>query len=265
VPTSVPLTRVYDLEYFSSNQCFLYIGDVWVDEVTSMQYVRQQQKTPLYGYASQLFDATSAGHVLVSGSFSINFKEQGYLWAVLRRWHSLDSKMLDIKGYRDPASAKKARALVMNKRGADPFNSTGGRPVVGSNGTKISRATIESITKGDASKTDRDKFYKSLAGYSSFDVGSPQDRTFEDIVEAFEDEVWNTADNADLLNEARNPDNVLFDNFDAYVVFGNYSNPKSNHTVQKIIGIRLTSQGKTIMMNDQPIQEQYSFIARSLA
>jgi hypothetical protein len=259
--TSVPLTRVYDLEYFSSNQAFLYIGDVWIDEITNLQYTRIQQKTPIYGYASQLLDATSAGHILVQGSFTINYKEQGYLWAVLRRWHSIDNE--GARGTKE--YGKKARALLRNKIGENKFTTTGGRPVIGSNGTQISRASIERIVAGDVSKTDRGKFYNSLAGYSTFDVGSPKDKTFEDIVEAFEDEVWKTADNDELLKEARNPDNVLFDGFDMFFVAGNYSNPKANHTVQKIIGVRLTSQGKSIQMDDMPIQESYTFIAKSLS
>ena len=50
-----------------------------------------------------------------------------------------------------------------------------------------------------------------------------------------------------------------------YVVFGNFLNNKANHTVQKIIGVRLLSQGKQVQVGGQPVQEQYTFIAKSVA
>ena len=261
---TVPLTRIYDNDYFTSTQCSIYIGDVWVDEVTSISYQRQQNKQPIYGYASQLYDDCSAGQVIVHGSFSINFKEQGYLWAVLRRWHSLDSDALQAMGIKDPVNARKARALILNKLGADP-SGMGGRPVIGSNGSKISRDTIERIVDGDAPISERYEFYNNLAGYSTFDIDSPRDRIFEDIVEAFEDEVWKTAENPDLIDQARNVDNNLFDGFDMFVLFGNYANARANHTVRKLIDVRITSEGKTIQIDDQPIQEHYTFIARTTA
>ena len=263
--TSVPFTRVYDNEYYTSSQAALYIGDVLIDEVVSLQYQQIHQKTPIYGYASQLFDATSAGHILVQGQLSINFKEQGYLWAVLRRWHNIDTQSLLDTDKSDPKKrqlAKLDHALTKNKIG--DRRGFGGRPIIGRNGTRVSRATIEQVVNGDISKTDRNKFYQSLAGYSTFDVRNPKDKAFEDIVEAFEDEIWTTEDNKELLKQMRNPTNLHFDGFDAFITFGNYANKKANHTVTKIVGIRLTSVGKTITIDGRPITEEYSWIARQI-
>lgn len=258
---NLPFTRLYDMEYYESSQCFIYIGDVWIDEITGIQYNVSQPKTPLYGYASQLFDATAAGHVIVQGGFTINYKEQGYLWAVLRRWHQIDAQT----AYADKKSGAakgKERALLRNVMGSSS-SSTGGRPVVGSNGTKISRASIERVIQGDLPKTERYKFYNSLAGYATTQVNSPKDKVFEDIVEAFEDEVWKTGNNQDLIEQVRRTDNNIFDGFDMYVAFGNYAVPGMNHTVSKLTGVRLTSRGKSIQLDDGPIQEAYTFIART--
>jgi hypothetical protein len=256
--------RVYDLDYFDDSDVFLYIGDVWVDEVTSIQWVTTQQKTPLYGYASQLFDDTAAGHVLVQGSFTINFKEQGYLWAVLRRWFNMGpgAPEFAVKGLTDPVDRKKAKKLVSGKR-TSGAGGRGGRPVVGSNGSIIERRSIERVAQGDATRKERYEFYQNLSGYSTFDVNSPKDKVFEDIVEAFEDEIWRYADNTELLNQVRRCDDNVFDGFDIYMVFGDYGNKKANHTTQKIVGVRLISQGKSVSIGGGNVQEEYQFIART--
>lgn len=258
-------TTVYDLDYFSGSQMFLYIGDVWIDEVTSLQYVTRQEKQPIYGYASQLYDDVAAGRVIVQGSFTINYKEQGYLWAVLRRWKDITENIalpgLNLTTKRDIARQEnRDRALLANRLGGGS-----GRPVVGSNGTRISRASIERLVRGEATTQERNDFYNQLAGYATFDVDSPRDKTFEDIAEIFEDQIWTQPDNNNLNNQIRRTDDNRFDGFDMYVVFGNYANPKANHTVQKIIGVNLLTQGKSVMINGMPIQEEYSFFARTVA
>src|SRR3990167_7047716 len=96
--------RVIDRDYFTGTQASIYIGDVYVDEVVSYAYSVQQTKTPIYGYASQLFDAVSAGPVLVTGNFSINFKESGYLYLILMRYKQFNDAVeqaLEKKGIRN--------------------------------------------------------------------------------------------------------------------------------------------------------------------
>lgn len=249
-------TSIYDLEYFSSSSAAIYIGDVWVDEITSIEYVCRQNKTPIYGYASQLFDATSKGHVLVSGSFSINFKEQGYLWAVLKRWFKMGVE----GGILSPAQGK---YLLNDKRNTNA-NGTGGAPLKGSNGTTISRATIERLVSGTATKKERYEAYTAMAGFASYSVPNGQDKIFEDICEVFEDQVWNIGDNEILNSQLRRVDDNAFDGFDIYVVFGNMSVPNQNHTCCKLTDIRILSHGKSIAVGEAPILEVYSFLGKSV-
>jgi hypothetical protein len=249
----------------SGNAAAIYIGDIWIDEVSSFSYTTSQDKSPLYGYASQQFDDTAAGHVLVQGQFTINYKEQGYLWLVLRRWFNIGAAQtyFSAKGIRDPLLARKAKILTREKLGASG-DGIGGRPIIGSNGTKVSRATVERLLQGRTSRQERYNFYQSLTGHATASPGTGGDKIFEDIVEAFEDQVWKYPGNKQLLEQIRRTDDNIFDGFDMYVTFGNYSNPKANHTAQKIVGVRLLSQGKSIVIDGNPIQEQYSFIARTV-
>ena len=46
---------VYNIDYFSGSQVAIYIGDVFVDEITAINFVAQQPRRPLYGYADQHF------------------------------------------------------------------------------------------------------------------------------------------------------------------------------------------------------------------
>lgn len=260
-----PWTTVYDMDYFNSSQCFLYIGDVLVDEITSFQYRTTQRKTPIYGYASQLWDEVAEGVVLVEGSFTINFKEQGYLWAVLRRFHNISAAATNIPtaSKKDALLRRKQAKLEEDLERRKIPGAVGGRPLVGSNGTRISRATIERLTQGEATTGERYDFYHDLAGYSTFGPNTARDKVFEDIVEVFEDQIWSIKPNSDLNSQLRRVDDSRFDGFDIFVVFGDYSSKKANHTVQKITDVRLTSHGKAIMMDSTPIQEEYSFLARS--
>lgn len=249
-------TGLYDNEFYDETDMFLYIGDVWIDDIVYLGYNIDQQKTPIYGYASQLFDATAAGHVLVTGSFAINFKESGYLWAILRRYFKMGYKEGDM------LNKKNAQALV---RGLNLDSDDHARPIVGSNGTNVSRATIERIVQGDVTKKELYDFYDDMSAYSTYRTNSPKDRVFEDIAEAFEDQIWDPAKTTeDLLKQTRRADSNVFDNFDIYVTFGNYSVKTANHTCQQIIGVRLIGSSKTIQIDGGNVIETYNFIARSL-
>lgn len=263
----VQSTGVYDLEYFSGSQMFLYIGDVWIDEITSLQYTRSQNKTPIYGYASQLFDDVAAGQVIVQGAFSINFKEQGYLWAVLRRWKNIS--LAEALAGTDPlknrdgtgmTAAEKA-LLRAGKRTPIVWNEEQGQHQA------IQRQGLERVIQEKTTTAEAYKFYSDLAGYSSYDPrmkGKARDTKFEDIMENFEDQVWRTdISNDNLKAMIRNPDDNVFDGFDMYVVFGNYAARGPNHTVQKITNIHLTSQGKLVKIDGEPIQEMYEFLAQT--
>lgn len=254
-------TTLYDLDYYTGSQASIYIGDVWVDEIVSFEYKLVQSKTPLYGYASQLFDDSAAGRVLVQGAFAINFKEQGYLWAVLRRYFGTTGA--ETGGKVD----KNDSALLMRAPGSsnmpDIMDSGGQR--VGSGGTKISRASIERLTQGEATTGERFNFYNSLAGMSSFSTDKSRDRVFEDVVEAFEDEIWSPLATNDGLNlQIRRVDQNHFDGFDIYMVFGDYSNPRANHTARKVVGVRLTSEGKRVAVGEGNIVEVYDFFAQTV-
>jgi len=76
-------TNEYWEEYFCGSDIGIYIGDTWVDDVVTIQYTMTNNKSPIYGYMSENFDAVSKGTRIVQGQFTIAFREVGYLSNIL--------------------------------------------------------------------------------------------------------------------------------------------------------------------------------------
>ncbi len=71
--------NTYRYDYFSGSQAKVYFGDVLVDDIVTLSYAMRQTKEPIYGYASQKYDAVAMGTIIGEGSLTIAFKEVGYL------------------------------------------------------------------------------------------------------------------------------------------------------------------------------------------
>lgn len=68
-----------NIRYYSSLDAEIYLGDTFVDEVTSINYSVQQQVLPVYGYNSYAFNDVILGTRLVQGQFSVNFTKSGFI------------------------------------------------------------------------------------------------------------------------------------------------------------------------------------------
>lgn len=89
-------------QYFSGTQATMFIGDVWVDDILAIDYNLQHTRLPQYGYGSQHFDFLPEGNIIITGSFTVNFREPNYLWLILERFKSLN-KPRDVR-LKDQAS-----------------------------------------------------------------------------------------------------------------------------------------------------------------
>lgn len=265
---------IYNIDYFSGAQVALYIGDVWIDEITSMSYEVSQRRVPLYGYNDQLFRDVSKGQVLVQGQFSINFKEAGYLFVILNRYKNLtEGKPTRMNPFISGDSVSKANIenMISNKditvkdRNAikQALAATYAKGNRNAEGVKGYRRTLST----GFSEITRTPALASLTGHASdprLGKGSA-----ESLFEEFEDQIWGRKE--DRLGEgggrqdARRADQTELNPFDIYVAFGDYSgNDKVNHTVQKITDVHIIGTSKQIVIDGQPIQEVYSFIARNI-
>jgi hypothetical protein len=254
-------TGIYNIEYFSGSSATLYIGDVLVDEITSYSFSRQQNKRPIYGYSSQLFDAVTKGTVLIQGSFTINFKEAGYIWLILDRYQKLINGKESVVDKDNKTFA--SHALTSN---GSPWDTAGGPQF---------QFNIERIMNGEASAAERSNALMdvalakaSLTGYPSKgrEAASKIDPKLhaEHQFEGFEDAIWK--DKKDALNAAtRAADDPRLNPFEIYLSFGDFGDTDyDNHTMQRLMDVHIIGSGKQVQISGQPIQEQYTFIARNL-
>lgn len=73
-------------KYFTMTQARMYIGNLFIDELNSIQFALQDNQIPIYGYASRDFDALAQGKALVQGQLTINFISEGYLYTALNAY-----------------------------------------------------------------------------------------------------------------------------------------------------------------------------------
>ena len=77
-------------QYFSGTQASIFIADVWADDILALDYSVQHNRLPQFGYGSQHFDFLPQGNIIITGSFTINFREPNYLWFMLERFKKLN-------------------------------------------------------------------------------------------------------------------------------------------------------------------------------
>lgn len=258
---------IYSTEYFSGSQVGIYIGDILVDEVTSLSFEVQQSRRPLFGYADQYYRALSKGQVFIQGQFTINFKEAGYLWLVLDTYkktidggsgklftpfdssQTVEQRNIEqiINGetttaQRNAALKTLAQALAQDPKGASITDDT-------------TLNTLQDITASAAS---------SLGGFSSISRSLGVPGNAESILESFEDAVWQK-DQYTLDDMNRRADDPDLNPFDIYIAYGDFAGDnRVNHTIRKLSDVAIVGTSQQIVIDGLPIQETYTFIARNM-
>jgi hypothetical protein len=77
--------------YFTSAQARLYIGNLFIDQMQTLQFALQQNNVPVFGYCSEFVDAYARGRSLVQGQLVLNYVHQGYLYAALKQYAKLSN------------------------------------------------------------------------------------------------------------------------------------------------------------------------------
>ena len=86
----IPIERSsasYQYDYFSGANIGLYVRDVLVGNALAVQFDLNQNKLPLYGYASDLWDGVAMGTVQCSGVLVVNFQFAQYIPTLIARAH----------------------------------------------------------------------------------------------------------------------------------------------------------------------------------
>jgi endonuclease YncB( thermonuclease family) len=81
--------------YFTSAQCRVYIGNLFLDELNTIQYALQSNAVPLYGYCDRDAAAYAQGRALVQGQLVLNYVADWYLYTALVNHDKLFNKSSD--------------------------------------------------------------------------------------------------------------------------------------------------------------------------
>mgnify|MGYP006883056312 CR=1 FL=1 len=94
----------------STTKC--YVNDIELDDIFRVDFKRNKNHQPIYGYNDEQFGFVAKGKELVSGQIVINFRYPGYLTAVLKNAYLIKDVLNESKAQFDTATAPKASAII---------------------------------------------------------------------------------------------------------------------------------------------------------
>jgi hypothetical protein len=225
--------QIFSNEYFSGADMHIYIGDIWVDEITSIEFVLQEQVMPIYGYSSYTFDTVARGQRMIQGQFTINFTSTGYLQQILEHAEAIEYALAVGKNNKviDPKYYQKLKLdQILKLYGKESFE-------------QIAEEYEKSIW---GIEDDQEGKYLNTIKAPYFQRGNPF---------GFDIRIHYGAVEETVINQKRE------------MYKSNDPNRRVPHlTVESINGVQITGFSKRASTSDQgaPVQEVYTFIARDI-
>ncbi|MCK9429440.1 MAG: hypothetical protein M0R17_05510 [Candidatus Omnitrophica bacterium] len=275
--------QTYPYDYYSSSDCKIFLGDIWCDDIVSIQYNCSQSKTPIYGYASQNFDAIAKGQILVQGTLAIAFKEVGYLNVIqatleAQRRNSSEVISSKIKSYQTEAKDGTAKFIPrLNTIGEQSVDSQVSFQYSPNGSPQIIRQqqTIEQILTSKKGNIASSGVAKELG------LGPSDNRDFEDFAEVLEDSIWGDSNGQaiNLVDKLKRVDEFDYnsnggittakgrqysDVLNIMLTFGDINDYRAEHTMIVINDVHFTSSSLIVNTDGNPIFEEYTFIARDI-
>jgi hypothetical protein len=272
--------QTYPYDYFAGTDCRIFFGDIWVDDIATIQYTVSQSKTPIYGYASQNFDAIARGQVIVEGNLAIAFKETGYLNLIQaqlesQRRNQNTAAQAKIQSYKDGSDVKKfipgLTGINENPESISVnFSATGSPDVI------RQQQTIEEIL---AKKKGSSSLASNALG-QNIGLGNGS-RDFEDFAEVLEDSIWGDSNGKflELQNKLKRVDEFDYndkggiitaknssysDVLNIMLTFGDLNDFRAEHTIVVLNDVHFLTSSMLVSPDGNPIAEVYSFIARDI-
>ena len=236
-------------EYFSGANAKVYFGDVWIDQIHSIQFSMQEQVTPIYGFNSYKFDKIARGTRLVSGMFSVNFTESGYLQTILER---VSSSMNETQG----SSLSNSQVNSLRR---EVINQSSGKTI----------QNLLSMEEGDS----YDEYIASLKD-SFWGAGQTSKNTVVsgNLSKEYDSFYYPNAEGLNTENPLKEHGfNILIDyspdankrDFEDCIRNAN-KNGSLYQTFRSIMGVHITGESQEVSANGQVLTQNYSFIARDL-
>ena len=228
-------TDTSDFNYFSGSQITIWFGNIWVDDITAIGWQYNQEKRPIYGYASQHFDAVAKGQVLIQGQLRINFRNQGYLSYILKNLPKLR------EGLKTNQSEEEYEKVWEELR-----------PVIS---THLNNGTFGPKT-----------FQEILE--------MPKRDDFLEVSELYAKAIWGELPE-EKKKQLNTPDiiqqEIFPEGFNILITYGDpqQADPQSINdvmasTTKSLTGVHLLGSSQVIEINGEPTQESYTFMAQDM-
>ena len=285
---------VYDLHTFDGNyllgtiwshnsgaDCKIFFGDIWVDDIITLEYNVNQSKTPIYGYASQTFDAVAKGQLIIQGTLSVAFKETGYLNIIqgiieAQRKNAAPAIRRKLEDVRVASNIGMAKFVPrITTLGENPNPEKTGLSYSPNGTPQIIRQeqTIEDILLSKKSGT---ALSNQLLG-----EGNDKSRDFEDFAELLEDTIWGDSNGEPfkLTNKLKRVDEFDYnsnggittaknkkysDVLNIMLTFGDINDFRAEHTLVVLNDVHFVSSSMIVTPNGDPLAETYTFFAREI-
>jgi len=172
-------------DYYAGADVGIFIGSMWVDDIITLQYNLTNNKSPIYGYMSETFDAVTRGTTIVQGQFAIAFKETGYLTTILENYKkenpakitTIEQLLEEREGTAELAFSEKEKG---NPRRADKWGYLNTKY-----GNIINRGFDITITYGDVSEEFRGGTVETLNNVHITSVSKVCEPTGDPIAEMY--------------------------------------------------------------------------------
>lgn len=233
----------YTTDYFAGNQVSIWVGNIWLDDITMIQYNMSQAKRPFYGYKSQKYNTLATGTQIVGGVFSMNYTHTNALNMVLAYYLNMQNGAKSSAG---TISLQALQEFVSDAKNNPAMYQNLSYTITAPNGLQPTTNPLNS------------NYSSALNGLN-----------FNDKKTLLENLFWGTGTGTtqDVLIADNLPD------FDVTISFGNYPNERpyggpdeniSSHTVKVLNNVSITGHGIQVSTTGEPVQEVYTFIARGI-
>lgn len=266
---------IYEYDYYSGSNVLVYAEHVLIDDCVRIGWNVQQNRQPIWGYASQYFNAVASGVIMVNGSFWVAFKETAYMPAIL-------NEVMRGRGFWE--SGEMYGSPGLGPGGTMGYLAAGETENPDAPGTRapqyVQRASVERLMHAAEQDADSLEVARSLSELTT-QLGAMSDTEFEDVAERFEDVVWyagNRQENqrpegmsGNINWTGRETDDLFSRRLDQYppidllVTFGDMSTTAANHTVHRISDVTIVNtEFSGIEPTGEPILVRYDFLARNV-
>jgi hypothetical protein len=270
---------------YTGSNISLTIGETLIGNAFGISYDLSQNKRPIYGYNSMLFDAISTGQVIVIGQLYLTYQHANYLSKIMRDYHNFPNGSVEYKKDRVNGVIDR-NAFIQNDESSAQAAEEAIREIV--TGTTVGGAARQDKNY-DQLLNDLFNSPSKLQDYRS--AFSPRENQLNGIDLSKSNGKFGYASgsvtdprNIQLAGDLGAPDSVYkrpdqFSNnssaatWPAIDIVITYGDPKFNNEQTGILdysnsfstvlkSVHFIGESQQIMADDQPVMEVYKFIAR---